>query len=289
MRYPVLNLPASHLPARHLRGLVEDYAADVDRLKKILSDAREQARQEEEGPRRGEPVYHPPGYPPLPEVPSGGVPNQCYQCPDGSVYWGQPRPGCTPVNATEFVCRGAEYSQPLEMPPPPVPTDTDLPGTGMPPISVSAGDEIPPPVPVPPSMPGGHAPVSTGIPTGPYGEPPVSYPPELPAEEDPCPPGTRRVYPQGPCEPYAPVATPAGGTVACYSCNGRLIYGRPTPGCVRVDIPAAECLDRIERGLTAPETTGPSGMLPGAGLFSESLFSMTGARLRPVRMAGRRL
>lgn len=189
MRYPIVNMK------HRMGGILEDYESEINRLKdKLYHPTTSQLPPP--------PKQFPPADPYPPAAPSGPV--ACYTCPDGSAYWGAAQPGCKPNNLTKFQCEGAQFARPLEPPPPPpTTTEIDTEGTGRPPIMVHGGDEIPPPVPTPPASPGGHAPVVTGIPTGDYGAPPISYPPvpEPGPETQPCPPGTTRLVPGGPCVP----------------------------------------------------------------------------------------
>ena len=202
-------------PARRLGGMLEDYQNEINALKDKLSRLQKPYMQPEPPPSAfpAAPPYPPP--PPPPPPPSGQL--NCYTRPDGSAYWGYPDGVSTPNNLTEFQCMGAANPRPVEPPEPPsVTSEVDYPGTGMPPISVEAGDEVPPPVPNPPAgFPGGHPPVVTGIPGGEEGHPPYSYPPQ-PTEEQlrECPVGTVWAAPGDTCPPNMDKTIP--GSDCCY-------------------------------------------------------------------------
>lgn len=220
---PVRMAALSHRPpavSRRLGGMLEDYNREINELKDKLSRLQKPYMQPAPPPSAypfsselpPSPPYTPPPQPPP------GEPN-CFTRPDGSTYYGYPDGISTPNNLPETWCVGAG-SRPLEPEPPPtITSEVDYPGTGMPPISVEAGDEVPPPVPtLPPAFPGGHAPVSTGIPYGEEGKPPISYPP-VPTEDElrerACPEvGTAYEYADGTCPPGMSKTVP--GSPCCY-------------------------------------------------------------------------
>lgn len=118
----------------------------------------------------------------------------------GTTPTSQPPPP-PPPTPTSAVTSATAKSTPVSRP--------DTPTGGAPPISVHAGEEVPPPFPVLP--PGTHAPIATGIRSGPYAEPPpaMDYPyyprPVAPGE---CAEGYSRTVPGGPCRKN--VATDSG-------------------------------------------------------------------------------
>jgi len=215
------------LPARRLGGMLEDYNNEINALKDKLSRLQKPYMQPAPPPSLFPAAPPAPTYTPPPQPPPG-TPN-CFTRPDGSTYYGYPDGISTPNNLPETWCTGAG-SRPLEPEPPPsITSEVDYPGTGMPPISVDAGDEVPPPVPTLQPLPGVHAPVSTGIPFGEEGRPPYSYPPEPTQEQledcprdtvwaapgDSCPEGMEKTVPGSNCC-YKSVASVSPGTPSFY-------------------------------------------------------------------------
>lgn len=265
MRYPIVNVPQ-----RRQLGLAEGYEADVASFKNAVAKAQDEARARYNEAHKDEQVYHPPANPVQPP----------------------PAPPEEPDTreARDFSREGA------------IGPEANLPGTsGV--ISVVAGDEVPPPVPVPPQTPGGHAPVVTGIPDWNDRYYPPTLPP-LPPETKPCPAGQARMYPEGPCQAYKPVASQDPSREGCYACGGTLKWGYGGGNCIPNGYDEHTC-KASGGGLTLP--TIPTGgtttsslinspadsgftQFAGGGLMSgRGLFGLGApAYSRPIRIAGRR-
>lgn len=270
---PLRRPPAA---SRRLGGMLEDYQNEINALKDKLSRLQKPYMQPEPPPSAfpaapAEPSTYPGPLPP--PQPSGQL--NCYTRPDGSAYWGYPDGVSTPNNLTEFQCMGAANPQPLEPPEPPsITSEVDYPGTGMPPITVQGGDEVPPPVPNPPAgFPGGHPPVSTGIPGGEEGHPPYHYW-SPPSEEELkyCPEGSVWAAPGDDCPFNMSKTIP--GSDCCYPSVASVSPGTPSfypPSTTTVP-------GLFESGYNTSSFQG----LPFSGESAVSAASLTGRRRYPV-------
>ena len=219
--------------SRRLGGMLEDYNNEINALKDKLSRLRQEQQAKQEAPFKGQEVYHPPQYPPAPPPPP----------PPPPLF------------------------------PPQIVSGVDMPGTGMPPISVAAGDEVPPPVPtLPPAFPGGHAPVSTGIPFGEEGHPPYSYPPEPTQEQlEDCPRDTVWAAPGDSCPEGMEKTVP--GSNCCYKSVASVSPRTPS----------------FYPPVTGFQGTVPVDLTTSAQNFSNVAFGAEGAMTAPsFAMSGRR-
>lgn len=287
MRYPIVNVPRHNFNPLRLGGLLDDYNQNVSDFKSMLSKQNQAAQKKYEQEHKGEEVYHPPA---APEAPPS-----------------QPPPEEPDIREARDFSREGAVGPEANLPPP------------MPPISVHAGDEVPPPFPLPPQMPGGHAPVVTGIPD--RGWYPTALPPLPPEPEtSACGPGYSRTVPGGPCVKNTPTEENYG--YACYQCPDGSAKWTKTPGegCTPTGSSEADCkpqpkplpppvypwtMPGVMPNVTGATTTGAGifaggealdagaasfaggGLLSGTVRLRRSHDFGTPALFRPIRMARR--